>query len=50
MIEKVATAVLSTTAKVKARQRKNDKEKGKDVPVDMEIVKLIGFFEVYFVF
>ncbi|KAJ3223641.1 proteasome regulatory particle base subunit [Clydaea vesicula] len=36
VVEKVATAVLSTTAKAKSRQKKSDKEKG---AVDMDVKK-----------
>ncbi|KAI9023487.1 armadillo-type protein, partial [Phycomyces nitens] len=38
VVEKVATAVLSTTAKAKARAKKNEKEKGDQMDVDKEPV------------
>ncbi|KAI7871307.1 armadillo-type protein [Spinellus fusiger] len=39
VVEKVATAVLSTTAKAKARAKKNEKEKGDPIDVDKESIK-----------
>ncbi|CAG8442804.1 7968_t:CDS:10 [Ambispora gerdemannii] len=36
VVEKVATAVLSTTAKAKARAKKSEKEKGHEIPDAME--------------
>lgn len=39
MVEKVATAVLSTTAKTKARAKKSEKEKGDQMDVDKEPAK-----------
>ncbi|ORX50506.1 26S proteasome regulatory complex, non-ATPase subcomplex, Rpn2/Psmd1 subunit [Hesseltinella vesiculosa] len=39
VVEKVATAVLSTTAKAKARAKKSEKEKGDSMDVDKEPVK-----------
>eukprot|EP00833_Pecoramyces_ruminatium_P013509 jgi/Orpsp1_1/1187541/evm.model.d7180000058480.1 len=36
VVEKVATAVLSTTAKTKARAKKNEKEKGGNEPESMD--------------
>ncbi|ORZ21533.1 armadillo-type protein [Absidia repens] len=39
VVEKVATAVLSTTAKAKARAKKSDKEKDDHMDVDKEQVK-----------
>ncbi|CAO3592001.1 unnamed protein product [Absidia cylindrospora] len=39
VVEKVATAVLSTTAKAKARAKKSEKEKGDHMDVDKEPVK-----------
>ena len=39
-IEKVATAVLSTTAKAKARAKKAEKEKGEAMETVLEIMIL----------
>ncbi|CAO3613493.1 unnamed protein product [Cunninghamella blakesleeana] len=39
VVEKVATAVLSTTAKQKARAKKTEKEKGDQMDIDKEPVK-----------
>jgi len=43
VVEKVATAVLSTTAKAKARAKKNEKEKGGNEPESMDTVSCYAY-------
>jgi len=43
VVEKVATAVLSTTAKTKARAKKNEKEKGGE-PESMDTVSYYIYY------